>query len=78
MAKKIDLTAAQMRGAGSCSDFTEADIFVDLAYIKKEELNNEPVWSIYNFQGEKMGYASSREMAFAVARQNEYVGNSVH
>lgn len=77
MAKNIELSLTNQCFADS-SDFSETDIFIDMAYIKKEVLNNEPVWSIYNFQGEKMGYASSREMAFAVARQNEYVGNSVH
>ncbi len=48
------------------------------AYIKQEILNDEPVWSIYNYQGEKMGYAASREIAFAVANQNELIGLSVH
>ncbi len=50
----------------------------DKAYIKQEYLNNETVWSIYNYQGEKMGYAASREIAFAVVNQNELVGLSVH
>ena len=48
------------------------------AYIKKENLNNNDVWSIYNVQGEKMGYAATREMAFAIAKQNSYTGTSVH
>ncbi len=50
----------------------------DKAYIKQEFLNNETVWSIYNYQGEKMGYAASREIAFAVVNQNELIGLSVH
>ena len=53
-------------------------IDMDKAYIKQEFLNNESVWSIYNGQGEKMGKASSREVAFAVANQNELIGLSVH
>ena len=54
------------------------DVVSAKAYIKQEMLNDEPVWSIYNYQGEKMGYAASREIAFAVANQNEFVGFSVH
>lgn len=50
----------------------------DTAYIKQELLNNDMVWSIYNEQGEKLGYASSREVAFAVVSQNECIGLSVH
>ena len=51
---------------------------LDTAYIKQESLNNDLVWSIYNEQGEKLGYAASREVAFAVVRQNEFIGLSVH
>ncbi|MBQ3034429.1 MAG: hypothetical protein IKL90_04950 [Alphaproteobacteria bacterium] len=50
----------------------------DTAYIKQEPLNNDMVWSIYNEQGEKLGYAASREVAFAVVMQNEFIGLSVH
>ncbi len=51
---------------------------LDTAYIKQESLNNDLVWSIYNEQGEKLGYAASREVAFAVVMQNEFIGLSVH
>ncbi len=57
---------------------TALDVESDKAYIKKEYMNNETVWSIYNYQGEKMGYAASREVAFAVVNQNELIGMSVH
>lgn len=50
----------------------------DTAYIKQELLNNDFVWSIYNEQGEKLGYAASREVAFAIVNQNEFIGLSVH
>ncbi len=50
----------------------------DTAYIKQEALNNDLVWSIYNEQGEKLGYAASREVAFAIVSQNEFIGLSVH
>ena len=48
------------------------------AYIKQESLNNDMVWSIYNENGEKLGYAASREVAFAIVSQNQIVGVSVH
>lgn len=54
------------------------EIDADKAYIKQESVNNELVWSIYNTHGEKMGYAASREVAFAIVRQNELIGLSVH
>lgn len=58
------------------SDIEEMD--ADKAYIKQESVNNELVWSIYNCQGEKMGYAASRDVAFAIVNQNELIGLSVH
>ena len=54
------------------------ELNLDTAYIKQESLNNDLVWSIYNEQGEKLGYAASREVAFAVVMQNEFIGLSVH
>ena len=50
----------------------------ETAYIKQESVNNDLVWAIYNEQGEKLGYAASREVAFAVVNQNEFTGLSVH
>ncbi len=51
---------------------------LDTAYIKQETLNIDLDWSYYNEQGEKLGYAASREVAFAVVMQNEFIGLSVH
>jgi len=50
----------------------------DKAYIKQETINNERVWSIYNGQGEQMGYAADRQIAFALVCQNELTPLSVH
>ncbi len=50
----------------------------DKAYIKQETINNERVWSIYNGQGEQMGYAADRRIAFALVTQNELTPLSVH
>ncbi len=57
------------------------DVFTitsEKAYIKQEPLNNDMVWSIYNEHGEKLGYAASREVAFAIVSQNQFIGLSVH
>ncbi len=56
-----------------------ADVWeTDKAYIKQETINNERVWSIYNGQGEQMGYAADRQIAFAMVSQNELTPLSVH
>lgn len=76
MDKKV-IMSTKIENSGILQSLT---IYPDesLAYIKQELMNNAVVWSIYNFQGEKMGYAASREVAFAVANQNAYIGMSVH
>lgn len=62
------------------SDVNETKHYVNMrcAYIKKEELNNMVVWGIYNIDGEKMGFAGSRDTALAIAKQNKLIGISVH
>lgn len=50
----------------------------DSAYVKKEIMNHEAVWIIYSGRGEKMGYAASREIALAAARQSELTVYNVH
>lgn len=54
------------------------DFETNKAYIKQELINDSQVWSIYNYQGEKMGYAASRDVAFAIVNQNALIGLSVH
>lgn len=49
-----------------------------MAYVKKEVLNHEAVWGIYSSFGEKMGQASSREIAVALVQQNDLTPHSVH
>lgn len=74
MSEEIKLMASDFSG------MSEAKHYVNMscAYIKKEELNNMVVWGIYNFDGEKMGFAGSRDTALAIAKQNKLVGISVH
>lgn len=49
----------------------EAD--TEEAYVRAAEEGGEILWMIYDSCGEKIGHASSREMAFAVASQNDFV-----
>ena len=52
--------------------FCSAEVGIDeRVYIKYETQNNEPVWSIYSPDGEKMAEALSRETALAIIRQND-------
>lgn len=48
------------------------------AYIRADLLDGENVWSIFDAEGEKLGHANSREMAMAVALQNDLTPFSVH
>ncbi len=73
MTKEIEIALSYVQDA-----LVHSSDGMEPAYIKKEMLNNNAVWSIYNVQGEKMGYAATREMAFAIAKQNAYTGTSVH
>ncbi|MGN1063164.1 MAG: DUF1150 family protein [Alphaproteobacteria bacterium] len=48
------------------------------AYVRADCLNGEHIWSIFDAAGEKVGHANSREMAMAVAFQNDLTVFSVH
>lgn len=48
------------------------------AYIRQDMCDNELLWSIYDSNGDKIGYANSREMAVAVAYQNDLTPHNVH
>ena len=50
----------------------------DTAYIRAETIDSENLWVIYDYAGENLGHASSREMAFAVAYQNDLMPMDVH
>ncbi len=50
----------------------------DRVYIKKEQQNDESVWSIYSPDGERMARTNSREMALAIIRQNDLTATQVH
>lgn len=50
----------------------------DAAYLKKDIVDNQEVWSIYGSQGARMGYASDRQVALALISKNELKAMSVH
>lgn len=50
----------------------------DDVYIKQEMINNECVWSIYNFSGEQLAYTATKEAALLLVQQNDYHALSVH
>ena len=50
----------------------------DVAYLKKDIVNNEEVWSIYAAEGTRMGYAADRQVALALISQNDLTPMSVH
>lgn len=50
----------------------------DEAYIRIDTLNGETVWTIFDADGDNIGYANSREVAMAVAYQNDLMPHNVH
>ncbi len=50
----------------------------DVAYLKKDIVDNEEVWSIYAAEGTRMGYAADRQVAIALISQNDLTPMSVH
>ena len=64
---------------GTSDSFCSAEVGLDeRVYIKYETQNNEPVWSIYSADGEKMAEALSRETALAIVRQNDLQATQVN
>ena len=50
----------------------------DIAYIKRDIVNDEPVWAIYGAEGSRMGYASERDVTLSIIVQNYMTTMSVH
>lgn len=57
-------------------DFTI--LSADEAYIRSEDQDGNKIWAIYDSNGEKIGHAGSREIAIALAFQNDLLPFSVH
>ncbi|MBR5130020.1 MAG: DUF1150 family protein [Alphaproteobacteria bacterium] len=50
----------------------------DEAYIRPEVTADQKMWAIYDINGERVGEANSREVAMAVAFQNDLTPFNVH
>ncbi len=50
----------------------------DIAYIKRDVVDNTPMWSIYGAEGVRIGYAENRAVAMAIVSQNDLTAVSVH
>ncbi len=50
----------------------------DEAYIRPTHSETGTVWGIYNTDGTEIGHANSREVAMAVAFQNDLIPLNVH
>lgn len=64
-----------------CEDSSKGVAFWEtdkLAYVKKDVVDNIPVWAIYGSNGRRLGYAADRRVAFALIAHNNLVGVSVH
>lgn len=65
----------------ACYTVLDSDLGVEenLAYVKREMVGKEWVWSVYlASNGERIGYAVDQQTAFALVRQNELTPMSVH
>ena len=49
-----------------------------VAYVKPIEAEGKPAFAIHAADGTEMAVVASRDLAFAVIRQNEMEGVSVH
>ena len=50
----------------------------DIAYIKRDVVDNMPMWSIYGAEGVRIGYAEDRAVALAIVSQHDLTAMSVH
>lgn len=62
------------------SDFREMGCCVQerVAFIKGDMQDGKFLWGIYDEEGARMAVTDSREFAFVIAKQNDFVPHSVH
>ena len=48
------------------------------AFIKTDKLNGKEIWVIYAADGTKLASTENRELAYVVAKQNNYEVMSAH
>lgn len=49
-----------------------------VAFIKHDFIEGKSIWGIYDAEGVRLAATESRDFAFVVARQNDYIPYSVH
>ncbi len=49
-----------------------------VAFIKHDFIDGKSIWGIYDAEGMRLAATDSRDFAFVVAKQNDYVPYSVH
>jgi hypothetical protein len=49
-----------------------------IVFIKPAKVSNSYVWRLYSADGKELAVADSRDMAFILARQNNFIPYSVH
>ena len=47
-------------------------------FIKPDKISNSSVWRLYSATGDELAVTDNRNMAFILARQNNYTPHSVH
>ena len=47
-------------------------------YVRSVEVSGRPLWAVFSDEGEHLGLATSRAVAFAAAVQNDLQPQSVH
>ncbi len=58
----------------SLSEMSEKEV----AFVKSDMKDGEAKWYIYSADGTKIAEANSREFAFILAKQNDFLPCSVH
>lgn len=50
----------------------------DMAFVKCDKVSNSDVWRLFAADGTELAVTDSRDLAFILARQHDFVPQSVH
>lgn len=50
----------------------------DMAFVKCDRVSKSDVWRLYAADGTELAVTDSRDLAFILARQHDFVPQSVH
>lgn len=50
----------------------------DVAFVKCDRVSNSDVWRLFAADGTELAVTDSRDLAFILARQHDFVPQSVH